>query len=141
MRSSVSRGPLMQRESPCLVQQDVRQSQSSSEDPLCWGVPATINARVAGLSDSGGEPRHVVHLFRNKLDAERDGRCWHELTTHVREFLSELALELSSLVVNQPSRHAKGSDPVFEEVIPHDLRMLAGNLGNNTKKSPQDREC
>ena len=34
-----------------------------------------------------------------------------------------------------PSRHAKGSDPVFEEVIPDDFRMLAGNGGHDTKSS------
>ena len=30
------------------------------------------------------------------------------------------------------ARYANRSDPVFEEVVPHDLRMLAGNHGNNT---------
>ena len=62
-----------------------------------------------------------------------DGCCRHGFAFQVFELLSELTLEFSSLVVNQPSRHAKGSDPVFEEVVPHDLRMLAGNHGNNTK--------
>ena len=41
----------------------------------------------------------------------------------------------ASLVVNQPSRHAKGSDPMFKKVIPHDFRMHAGNHGNNTKST------
>ena len=33
------------------------------------------------------------------------------------------------------SRYAKRSEPVFEKVVPHDLRMLAGNHGNNTKSA------
>ena len=64
-----------------------------------------------------------------------DGGCRHEFTTHVFELLSELALEVSSSVLNQPSRYAKGSNPVFEEVIPDDLRILAGNHGNDTKNA------
>ena len=64
-----------------------------------------------------------------------DGGCRHEFTTHVFELLSELALEVSSLVVHQASRHAKRSNPVFEEVVPDDFRMLAGNYGNDTKSA------
>ena len=48
------------------------------------------------------------------------------VATHVFELLSELALEVSSLVINQPSRHAKGSNPVFEEVI----RLLGTMVAN-----------
>ena len=65
----------------------------------------------------------------------RDGCSRHGFAPQVFELLSELALEFSSLVVNQPSRYAKRSDPVFEEVVPHDLRTLAGNHGNNTKSA------
>ena len=57
------------------------------------------------------------------------------LLENIEMLLSELTLEFSSLIVNQPSRHAKRSDPVFEEVVPHDFRMLAGNHGNNTKSA------
>ena len=148
----------MQRESPRLVQQRVWQSQSPSENPLRRRVPAVIDGRVASPSDSGGEPSYTVQLFRHKLDAElvmqssrtclpdpsmpltdcvllwSDGCCRHEFAPQVFE-LSELALEFSSLVVNQPSRYAKRSDPVFEEVVPHDLRMLTGNHGNNTNSA------
>ena len=116
-------------------------------------TPTVIDGRVAGPSDSGGEPSHTVQLFRHKLDAElgkqssgmclpdpsmpltdcvflwSDGCCRHGFAPQVFELLSELALEFSSLVVNQPSRYAKKSDPVF------DLRMLAGNHGNNTKSA------
>ena len=147
----------MQRESSGLVQQRVWQSQSSSENPLRRRVPAVIDGRVAGPSDGGGEPSHTVQLFGHKLDAElvkqssriclpdpsmpltdcvllwSDGCCRHGFAPQVFELLSELAFKFSSLVVNQPSRYAKGSDPVFEKVVPHDLRMLAGNHGNNTK--------
>ena len=48
------------------------------------------------------------------------------VAAHVFELLSELALEVSSLVINQPSRHAKGSNPVFEEVI----RLLGTMVAN-----------
>ena len=55
-----------------------------------------------------------------------DGDCRREFTTHVFKLLSELALEVSSLVINQPSRHAKGSNLVFEEVI----RLLGTMVAN-----------
>ena len=104
-----------------------------------------------------------MHPFGNKLDAElvdqpscvcfpestmpftdcvllwSDCGCRHELTTHVLELLSELALEFSSLVMNQPSGHVEGSNPVFEEVVPDDFRMLAGNNDIDTKNCSQDR--
>ena len=38
-----------------------------------------------------------------------------------------------SLVVNQPSQHARRSDPVFEEVVPDGFGMLAGNHGNDSR--------
>ena len=96
-----------------------------------------------------------MQLFRHKFDAElikqstrmcfpdssmsfadcvllwSDGCCRHEFAPQI----FELAFKFSSLVVNQPSRYAKGSDPVFEKVVPHDLRMLAGNHDNNTKSA------
>ena len=102
-------------------------------------VSTVINGTIACPSDGGGEPCHAVHLFRHKLDAElvqqpsrmcfpdssmpftdcvslwSDGCCWHGFALQVFELLAELSLEFSSLVVNQPARHAKGSDPVFEE--------------------------
>ena len=102
---------------------------SSSETPLRWRVPTVICGRLAGPGDSGGEPCHAVHLFSNELDAElvdqpscvcfpdssrpftgcvllwSDGGCRHEFTSRVFELLSELEL----------SRHAKGSNPVFEK--------------------------
>ena len=64
-------------------------------------------------SDTGGTP----------LEPQEGRGLGLKQRAHVLEFLSVFALKLSSLVVNQPSRHAKGSDPVFEELIPHDLRM------------------
>ena len=93
-------------------------------------VPAVIDGRVAGPSDSGGEPNHTVQLFRHKRDAElvkqssrmclpdpsipladcvllwSDGCCRHGFAPQIFELLSELALEFSSLVVNEPSRYA-----------------------------------
>ena len=54
----------------CLVQQCLRQSQSSTENPLRWRVPTVINGRIASPGDSGSEACHAVHLFRKKLDAE-----------------------------------------------------------------------
>ena len=45
-----------------------------------------------------------------------NGCCRHGFAPQIFELLSELAFEFSSLVVNQPSRYAKKSDPVFEEV-------------------------
>ena len=155
----MSRDSLVQRESRRVIQQRVRQAQSSSENPLCKRVPpAVIDGRIACPSDGGGEPCHAVHLFKHKLDAElveqssrmcfpdcpmpltdcvllwSDGGCRHGFAPQVFELLSELNLEFSSLVVNQPSRHAKGSDPVFEEVVPHEQRMLAGNIMATTPK-------
>ena len=64
-----------------------------------------------------------------------DGCCRHEFASQIFELLSELAFKFSSLVVNQPSRYAKGSDPVLEKVVTHDLRMLTGNHGNNTERA------
>ena len=147
------------RESSGLVQQRVWQSQSPSENPLRRRVPAVIDGRVAGPGDNGGERSHTMQLFRHKFDAELvkqsprmclpdpsmpltdcvllwgDGCCRHGFAPQVFELLSERALEFSSLVVNHPARYAKRSDPVFVEVVPHDLRMLAGNHGNNTKSA------
>ena len=45
-------------------------SQSSSDNPLCRRIPAVIDGGIASASDDGGEPRHAVHLFQHKLDAE-----------------------------------------------------------------------
>ena len=149
----------MQRKSPCLIQQRVWQSQSSSENPLRRRVPAVINGRVASPSDCGREPSHTMQLFKHKFDAElikqstrmcfpdssmpfsdcvllwSDGCCRHEFAPQIFELLSELAFKFSSLVVNQPSRYAKGSDPVSKKMVPHDLRMLTGKHGNNTKSA------
>ena len=156
---SISCDSFVQRESSSLVQQRVWQSQSSSENPLRRRVPAVIDGRVAGPSDSGGKPSHTVQLFRHKHDAElvkqssrmclpdpsmpltdcvllrSDCCCRHEFAPQVLELLSELALEFSSLVVNQSSRYVRRSDPVFEEVVTHDLWMLAGNHVNNTQSA------
>ena len=142
-----------------MVQQRVRQSQSPSENPQRRSVPAVIDGRVASPSDSGGEPSHTMQLFRHKFDAElikqstrmyfpdssmpftdcvllwSNGCCRQGFAPQIFEPLSELASAFSSLVVNQPSRYAKKSDPVFEKVVPHDLRMLAGNHGNNTRSA------
>ena len=122
----------MHRDSLRLIQQRVRQSQSSSENPPCRRVPAVINGRIACPSDGGGEPCHAVHLFRHKLGAElveqtsrmcfpdspmsltdcvllwSDGGCRHGFAPQDFELLAEPTLEFSSLVVNQPSRHATG---------------------------------
>ena len=57
-----------------------------------------------------------------------DGRR-HEFATHVFKLLSQLALEFSSLVVNQPSRLAKKSNPVFEKSrMCHQTLCLCGVL-------------
>ena len=113
--------------------QRVWQSQSlPSENPLCRRVPAVINGRVASPSDCGREPSHTMQLFRHKFDAElikqstrmcfpdssmpftdcvllwSDGYCRHEFAPQIFELLSELTLEFSSLVVNQPSRYVRG---------------------------------
>ena len=109
--------PLMERESPRLVQQCIRQSQPSSENPQRWRAPTVINGRIAGPGDSDSEPCDAIHLFRNKLDAELfeqssrmcfpnspmpftdsvllwgDGGCRHELATQVFELLSDFSLE------------------------------------------------
>ena len=100
-----------------------------------WQQTWRCNRRstVLCLPDSSMPSTHCVLLWS-------DGGCRHEFTTNVFELLSELALEFSSLVVNQPSRHTKGSNPVFEEVVPDDFRMLDGNHGNDTKKCSQGRE-
>ena len=77
----------------------------------------------------------VAHVSSRSLHAShrlRFGCCRHVFAPQVFELLSELALGFSSLVVKQPSRYAKRSDPVFEGVVPHDLRVPAGNHGNNT---------
>ena len=127
-------------------------------DPLRRRVPAAIDGGVASPSDSGGEPSHTVQLFRHKLDAElvkqssrmcfpdpsmpltdcvllwSDGCCRHGFAPQVFELLSELTLDFS-LIVNQSSRYGKRSDPVFEKAVPLNLRMLAGNHGNNTKSA------
>ena len=63
------------------------------------------------------------------------GCCQRRFAPQIFELLSKLAFKFSSLVVNQPSRYAEKCDPVFEKVVPHDLRMLAGNHGNNTKNA------
>ena len=147
----------MQRKSSGLVQQRVWQSQSTSENPLRRRVPAVINGRVAGPSDCSRAPSHTMQLFRHKFDAElikqsprmcfpdssmpftdcvllwSDGCCRHEFAPQIFQLLSELAFKFSSLVVNQPSRYAKGSDPVFEKVVPHDLRMLTGKSACEVK--------
>ena len=67
---SIACDALMQRESLHLIHQRVWQPQSSAENPLRWRVPTVVEGRVASPGDSGGEPRHAVHLFRNKLDVE-----------------------------------------------------------------------
>ena len=142
----------MQRKSPRLGQQRVWQSQSPSENPLRRRVPAVIDGRVASPSDSGGEPSHTMQLFRHKFDAElikqstrmffpdssmpftdcvllwSKSCCRHGFAPQIFELLSEFAFEFSSLVVNQPSRYAKRSDPLFEKVVPR-------NPGNNTKSA------
>ena len=81
-----------------------------------------------------------MQLFRHKLDAELikqskrvcfpdssmpftdcvccgDGCCRHRFAPQIFELRSELAFKFSSWVVNQPSRYAKRSDPVFEKVV------------------------
>ena len=61
-----------------------------------------------------------------------DGCRRHEFAPQIFELLSELALEFFSVVISQPSRHTTRSNPVFQEVVPDDFRMLAGNHGNDT---------
>ena len=134
---------------------EMRSPQSPSENPLCRRVPAINDGRTACPSDGGGEPCHTVHLFRHKLDAELvsqssrmcfpdsampltdcvllwSGGCRHRFAPQVFELLAELSLELSSLVVNQPSWHAKGRDPVFLKKCSTRFWMFAGNHGTNT---------
>ena len=142
---------LVQRKSPCLVQQRVWQSQSPSENPLRKRVPAVIDGRIASRSDSGREPNHTMQLFKHKFDADlikqstcvcfpdssmpftdcvllwSNGCCRHGFAPQIFELLSELAFVFSSLVVIQPSRYAKRSDPVFEKWF-HTIFGSAGCL-------------
>ena len=94
----------------------------------CSGTNLTLNSSSSRLACVFMPLTDCVLLWG-------DGCCRHGFAPQVFELLSELTLEFSSLVVNQPSRHAKRSNPVFEEVIPHDLRMLAGDHANNTKSA------
>ena len=41
----------------------------------------------------------------------------------------------SSMAVNHPSWHVKGSDPVLEKVVPDDFRVLAGTRRDDTKSA------
>ena len=89
-----------------LVQQRVRQSQSSSEVPLRWRVLTVIDGRIASPNDRGSEQQTrrstVLRVFSRLHRAVHncvllwsgDG-CRHEFTTHVFELLSELALDFS----------------------------------------------
>ena len=104
---------------------------SSTENPLRWSYPlssmAGLQAQVkAVVSHVKGCIRSVTNLtlsssisrlacFPDSTMPFTDcivlwsGGCRHELTTHVLEPLSDLVLDFSSLVTNQPSWHARQS--------------------------------
>ena len=119
------------RRSHCLIQQRVWQPLSSTENPLRWSYPlssmAGLQAQVkAVVSHVKGCIRSVTNLtlsssisrlacFPDSTMPFTDcivlwsGGCRHELTTHVLKPLSDLVLDFSSLVTNQPSWHARQS--------------------------------
>ena len=149
-----------------LVQQREWQSQSSSENPLRRRVPAVIDGRVASPNDSGGEPCHAVQLFRHKLDTElvkqssrmcfpdppmpltdcvllwSDGCCRYGFALQVFELLSELIARI--LLLGRKSTFAarqKGSNPMFEEVVPHDLSDACWESWQQHRKCLRNQEC